>query len=384
MSEHLITVGEAGPVYDEVGLAASRQRDALMDQKDALSDVSDELRVNVQRQEDAQRRADMLEAATEGVSVAQLKMQRAVDKANQALDDASGKARDVAQAQIDLASQIDETTRVMTETDKKTGELTSTELDRKQALLDLASQIVETASAQSDASGKTEDYNAVIAANRQAFIDAAAAAGITGQAAEDLADSYGLIPKQVDTDISSNAADREAELDSLQTTIDNLHGKEIPIEVSTRAAKLAVDELNSYIATHTSGTRRVNLPGRVSNANGNILEFANGAENHVAQIAPAGAWRVWAEDETGGEAYIPLAQSKRARSEQILDDVAGRFGMLLVRRANGSVDIPAAGPRTQSAQASGPTIMAPITVVTDDPRLAATFVAEHLTSLGAA
>ena len=36
--------------------------------------------------------------------------------------------------------------------------------------------------------------------------------------------------------------------------------------------------------------------------------------------------RVWAEPETGGEAYIPLAQSKRMRSLAILDNVADRFG----------------------------------------------------------
>jgi hypothetical protein len=48
-------------------------------------------------------------------------------------------------------------------------------------------------------------------------------------------------------------------------------------------------------------------------------------EQHVAQIAPAGAWRVWAEPETQGEAYIPLASSKRARSKEILVEVAHRF-----------------------------------------------------------
>ena len=80
-------------------------------------------------------------------------------------------------------------------------------------------------------------------------------------------------------------------------------------------------------------------------ANGNILDgagletFANGGirrESHVAQIAPAGAMRLWAEPETGGEAYIPLAQSKRTRSEQILATVADKFGMRLERYANGS------------------------------------------------
>lgn len=68
-------------------------------------------------------------------------------------------------------------------------------------------------------------------------------------------------------------------------------------------------------------------------ADGAIFEaFAHGGvrEHHVAQIAPAGAWRVWAEPETGGEAYIPLALAKRSRSEAILAEVADRFGMMLM------------------------------------------------------
>lgn len=64
-----------------------------------------------------------------------------------------------------------------------------------------------------------------------------------------------------------------------------------------------------------------------------VEQYANGGrrgERHVAQIAPAGAWRVWAEPETGGEAYIPLSPRKRARSTAILDEVAARFGYTLV------------------------------------------------------
>ena len=90
--------------------------------------------------------------------------------------------------------------------------------------------------------------------------------------------------------------------------------------------------------------------GIVVNAEGGIMrayidggidqleQYANGGrrgERHVAQIAPAGAWRVWAEPETGGEAYIPLARSKRGRSTAILDEVAGRFGYQLVNERTG-------------------------------------------------
>jgi hypothetical protein len=65
-----------------------------------------------------------------------------------------------------------------------------------------------------------------------------------------------------------------------------------------------------------------------------------GIEDHQAQIAPGGAWRVWAEKETGGEAYIPLAESKRARSIAILEDVAARFGAKVIPAAEGYVAPP--------------------------------------------
>ncbi|KZM75742.1 phage tail tape measure protein [Nocardia terpenica] len=63
--------------------------------------------------------------------------------------------------------------------------------------------------------------------------------------------------------------------------------------------------------------------------------FADGGEHHVAQIADAGEMRVWAEPETGGEAYIPLSAAKRARSTSILRQVADRFGFSLTPYAVG-------------------------------------------------
>ena len=69
-----------------------------------------------------------------------------------------------------------------------------------------------------------------------------------------------------------------------------------------------------------------------------IERYANGGrrgESHVAQIAPAGAWRVWAEPETGGEAYIPLSPAKRGQSMAILEEVARRFGRRLEQYADG-------------------------------------------------
>lgn len=117
----------------------------------------------------------------------------------------------------------------------------------------------------------------------------------------------------------------------------------INITADDRAAWAALNELGKAktSSTHTVYTNVVSTHtpdglytggGRMSHADGAVVSYyAEGGvrENHIAQIAPAGAMRVWAEPETGGEAYIPLSQSKRARSEAILDDVASRFGYSL-------------------------------------------------------
>ena len=71
---------------------------------------------------------------------------------------------------------------------------------------------------------------------------------------------------------------------------------------------------------HPSG-----IPWKSESANGNIFE------QHTAQIAPGGTHlRMWAEPETGGEAYIPLSAGKRPRSEAILDHVARLFGKKMI------------------------------------------------------
>lgn len=74
-------------------------------------------------------------------------------------------------------------------------------------------------------------------------------------------------------------------------------------------------------------------------AQGGVMLFRNfsagGVERHIAQVAAAGAIRVWNEPEADGEAYIPLASSKRARSMDILSEVAGHFGQAVVPAGGG-------------------------------------------------
>lgn len=97
----------------------------------------------------------------------------------------------------------------------------------------------------------------------------------------------------------------------------------------------------------------VNGAGKQFFANGgfslpNVKAFANGSENHVAQISRGQTpFRVWSEPESGGEAYIPLSPAKRPRSLKILEEVAKMFGFSLYQQfANGGLSGFNTGPKT--------------------------------------
>jgi hypothetical protein len=148
------------------------------------------------------------------------------------------------------------------------------------------------------------------------------------------------------------------ELQAAQRTIDSLKGKEANLTANDQASEVVRNVNNAKlndksfnimgVLTGVSDAVRAALGfakggiidgmGVQQFANGginmpNVKSFANGSENHVAQIS-RGAWpvRIWAEPETGGEAYLPLGKNKRARSLKILDQVADMFGYSLVKK----------------------------------------------------
>ncbi|MEU9703104.1 phage tail tape measure protein [Streptomyces sp. NPDC047981] len=122
----------------------------------------------------------------------------------------------------------------------------------------------------------------------------------------------------------------------IQNAIDNIHGKQVGIGV--------------YLSPTGSDRDANGVPDMIqARATGAVVDYyANGGmrENHIAQIAPAGSWRVWAEDETGGEAYVPLHPSKRPRSRAITEETVRRLGgdpNAIRWNANGSITTFATG-----------------------------------------
>ncbi|WP_435594873.1 phage tail tape measure protein [Tsukamurella tyrosinosolvens] len=119
-------------------------------------------------------------------------------------------------------------------------------------------------------------------------------------------------------------------------------GKGGTVQVGTGSNPLQVEPANS---AQGDGLRVfvTNMPAGGVGGGIKLSLFANGGvEDHTAQIARGGDMRVWAEPETEGEAYIPLARSKRGRSMGILRQVAARFGQRLTAFDNGGI-VPNAG-----------------------------------------
>ncbi|MFB7828412.1 phage tail tape measure protein [Streptomyces hydrogenans] len=146
--------------------------------------------------------------------------------------------------------------------------------------------------------------------------------------------------------LSGDMAAVKAQLDEIGASVGRIPGqKTITVSVNKPAAVtipfFAKIQASPWDQDGNGVPDKVQAP--VAQANGGLLDFyANGGvrtprEDHTAQIAPAGAWRVWAEPETQGEAYIPLAGSKRGRSKRILEEVARRFGGEVTYHADGGL-----------------------------------------------
>lgn len=143
--------------------------------------------------------------------------------------------------------------------------------------------------------------------------------------------------------ISATAAQRIA--NNITTRLSSAGGRVAQI-VSGYARSLA-NGLNPIL--EAIGERKIAF------RNGAVVTYARGgingrSERHIAQIAPAGAMRVWAEPETGGEAYIPLARAKRGRSRAIAAET--------VRRLGGDVSWFQGGGITGNTQGLNPTFLA--------------------------
>jgi hypothetical protein len=191
----------------------------------------------------------------------------------------------------------------------------------------------------------------------------------------------GHLPKGATIRVSALTADAQKDIEAAGFKVKQLPGgRQIEITAPTAAAQKNLQALINRLyqvqsksvsvdvgfvvhgtTVHLPGgkTLTLNSAGAIYGRSG-VRAFASGGEDHSAQIAPGGAMRLWAEPETGGESYIPLAAAKRQRSKAILEKTARIMGGRVAWFANGGVSAFAGGGFTYAPSA------APVLGGTDD------------------
>ncbi|WP_328333323.1 hypothetical protein [Streptomyces sp. NBC_00455] len=163
-------------------------------------------------------------------------------------------------------------------------------------------------------------------------------------------------------EITAPTGSASSNVEAIQRKINGLTGKTVHVTIKYSTVG------KPYVSEHANGSITRFANGGIQRAGNRIKTFAAGAERHVAQIARPGEWRLWAEPETGGEAYVPLAGAKRTRSKQIVEQVVREFGGVVAwangalrQYADGAVAVNrgtrAAAPRASVPQAVSPSLV---------------------------
>lgn len=153
---------------------------------------------------------------------------------------------------------------------------------------------------------KGDELRAKVEGLSTSLYDQATAAGVPRAVVDEYLGVLNNLPPEVFTNIATpNMPAALTDVGALNSALDAVERE--------RVARVHVETFGANVGSLV-----------FANADGNILHFADGG--HTAQIARGGPTRIWNEPETGGESYIPWAQSKRARSVEILRQTNAGFG----------------------------------------------------------
>lgn len=251
---------------------------------------------------------DTVTDAVDGVITSVSDLAKELDDLNGKSLDSRDAARKLEQSYRDFDAALEENGAHLNKAGTDLDITTEKGATMQAALDDIAQAALDSGQAIADAGGSYDDYEQSLQSSRDSLLTRINDLGITGQAAQDLADKILHIPSEAEFKAIADTAAAEAALQRVQNLINGIG---------------ATSEL--HVSNGAGG-------GGITKADGGKVNFyANGGrENHIAQFARAGTMRVWAEPETGGEWYIPAALGKRQRSTQVLAAAASEFGYQLV------------------------------------------------------
>lgn len=307
-------------------------RDALIEQATAMGInvstgddlVNQEALVKIalgSSKEGAESATDAYLAAADATS----QMEQTLDSLLSVLDEANGKNQDAISANIDYErtlrdaqEQIDKATRGVDGFGMGLEMATEAGARNNEMLLDMAQDSRDAADAQYVLDGNTETYLKRLQDGRQAIIETAEAFGATNTEAVALADQIYGMPTEYELEVLANTNAAARILDAFVQKYD---GKQITMSMFLQATG------NNRGAAADAARLTGQALNFINQADGgNVQFFGSGGENHVAQFARAGDYRVWAEPETKGEWYFPDAEEKRPRSVMLAEKMLNGWG----------------------------------------------------------
>lgn len=302
-----------GFTAEQVAILRSESRDAALDQTalnellaagmsyaDAYALATHGVAVST---DDAATATDDLVRPVQSAGEALRDAEGALDGLNSAFDIFYGRAVDSQSASIAVQQSIDDLADTLGETGTAWDVNTQAGRDNQSAVIDTTNSIRGHIAAMAE-SGETATsirsaFDQHIADLRRTMEQA----GFTEAEIDGLIETYGLTPEKLLTQVSVVGVDQANA--SIQSTIDKL-----------RDMGATVANVHGEVTVKVAGTGPT---GRAVMASGGLLPSD-------AVVQPPGTLVQWAEPETGGEGFIPLAASKRRRSTQVLEQIAGMFG----------------------------------------------------------
>ncbi|TKR27131.1 tape measure protein [Cellulomonas hominis] len=323
-----------------------QQRTALGDARDAQERMNE---VTGEGTREQRSNAEAVQAANDALQE-QIRAQR----------DAAGAAMSLREAQIAQTESQEAANRAAAEGVRVARDQSgavdlnaASTIAADRALLDLAARNAQVTEAMRKQNASGQELYDTTVQQRNAFVDTAESMGYTRDEAARLARQYGLIPQTVTTTIRAETTEADGAITRVVERLNHINGR-------VYTAVIRVDQQGNTTVNTGVGNMIARAEGAFTPRPASRLRpmADGGVGGRQAQYAAAGSWIVWAEDETGGETYIPHHPAKRARSTALLDQTAREFGYRLIPagaepRANGAVS----SPSTIAAPAPAPIVI---------------------------
>ncbi len=300
-----------------------------IDLKGAIGEVQPQLAAAYEEVRAGTPATNELAGATEMLSSQVATAEERLDAFARALDSVLSMAFGVEEATDALTGKILDLREEVAGAGASLDDNTEAGLKNRAMLRDLVGGVFEVVEAQAEQGATSTELQATLDRERDRLVQLLTQLGFNREEILRYTDAIDNIQPTSFTDVDNSAPEAKGKVDTLQSALDRIPSeKRTKIVADTGSADAAIAAFRNRWAGLQLRVPLTVIESEIRRDVATAGRFADGGirESHVAQIANAGDWRVWAEPETGGEAYIPLSRSKRMRSLAIWEETGRRLG----------------------------------------------------------